>query len=376
MTPEERTGRIGQKCAETWASQAGITANPPLHDDQGWDVLLQLPPPTLKGTPDRAPPGTSCWVQIKTTLGTERRESIKLSNWRRMCAEPMPWFVLAIHLSVNDEPDEAFLIHVDEAWVEKGLRRLREAGADGREDLHKRTMDVTWGDGNRLGELHGRELLSLLRRHIGPDQFAYMQRKNTWVERLGYDSDDDRARRITVSFQASDADSLYEHLADLAVGLRSSYPEAWDAKVSDRRFGIEAALTEFDRRAGEMQYRVPSLGSSTLEAWAADDLVASFVCETYRAGALFPFIPDQFDKTRLVSPHMSCVVQQVTDGQKEGLSATFAFQIQGERPLRLDAGKDAIRLLHALTHHRESPVRLRISRLGGAIDYREAPSKP
>jgi hypothetical protein len=365
MTPEEQIGRNGQKCLERWAVQAGITANAAFHDEKGWDAFLQLPPVVATRTPDRVPPEVSAMVQIKTTRSDDRRASIKLSNWKRMCTEPVPWLVLAIHLDANDEPARAYLVGIGETWMERGLRRLRELGADALDELHKHAMDVSWGEDDRFSELHGRELLRLIRRHVHPDQIGYVTRKMRLYEELGYE---DRRRRVTLSFRGPDEATLCEHLSDLAVGLRDSYPEEWRATVSDRRFGVDGLLKEFGREAGEMRYEAPSLGKATLEARTSDAVLGSVSCDCYRAQALFPFLPDAFDKTRFVAPHLSCVIRAVVDGERKGISALFSFQLPTDAPINLGEIRGPIRIVHAMAHHQQTPVTLRISRPGGAFD--------
>jgi hypothetical protein len=139
-------GRIGASALETWCAQAGITANRSLQDETGWDFLLQLPasdenPP---GPLDRVPPGLTCMVQVKTTIGSDSSESIKLSNWRRMCNEPMPWFVLAVQLDpATMQPTTAHLVHIDTEWCAAVLKRLRELSAEADVALHARYM-IDW----------------------------------------------------------------------------------------------------------------------------------------------------------------------------------------------------------------------------------------
>ena len=94
-------GRIGQKALETWAAQANITANPSFNDERGWDALLQVSVAGRRGPLDRAAPELSCMVQVKTTMTDKASEPIALSNWWRMCTDPIPWFVLVVHVDAN-----------------------------------------------------------------------------------------------------------------------------------------------------------------------------------------------------------------------------------------------------------------------------------
>src|SRR4051794_3215991 len=131
--PASMIGRLGQTALQAWASQVCITSNPSFHDERGWDAFLQisLDQEDEDTAPlDKLPPEISCMVQVKASLSADTSEPINLLNWRRMCTDPIPWFVLAIRIdSQTQVPAEAHLIHVGETWCAKVLKRLRELGS-------------------------------------------------------------------------------------------------------------------------------------------------------------------------------------------------------------------------------------------------------
>lgn len=370
MTSATSIGRVGQKALEGWAAQVSITANPSLHDERGWDALLQLPRAggdvALRGPLDRAAPEISCMVQVKTTTRTEQSEPISLSNWQRMCTEPIPWFVLAIHLDEDLSADRAYLVHVDEEWCERVLRRLREL--DPTADLADRTINVTWAESHLLTELHGRELLRLIRQHVTQDQRAYVGRKLRWFDELGYE---DRARRVAVQITTPDPSVLYVEMADLAVGLRSTLPGDWTAEVSDVRFGIERPIKGFGRESGEMEFRANGQGHALLEVCSSASR-AAVQAEIYHASSVFPFIPPEFDKVRLVAPHLSCVINPVQEGERRGFSAAFAFAFERDRELRIDTLKAPIGFIRTLAAHAHHPLSLRIQTVAGVSEFSPA----
>ena len=173
-------------------------------------------------------------VEARGQVGQERVGT-------RLRQSAIPWFVLAIHLDEDLNADSAYLVHVDEEWCARVLRRLREL--DPTADLGERTINVTWAESHRLPELHGRELLRLIRQHVTDDQRAYVARKLRRFDDLGYE---DRARRVAIRFAAPDPSVLFAEMADLAVGLRSTMPGDWTAQVSDIRFGVKRAIKAFD----------------------------------------------------------------------------------------------------------------------------------
>jgi hypothetical protein len=368
MTSQSDIGRIGQNCVEAWAAQAHISANPSFNDERGWDAILQLPAADLSpsGPLDRSPPEVSCMVQIKTTTGTRHAEPIKLSNWQRMCKDPIPWFVVAIHLDENLQPASAYLVHVDEAWCATVFRRLRELGPDARATLHKHDIEVKWAEAQKLGELHGRELLRLIRRHVAPDQLDYVRRKRRWFDELGYE---DKARKIKLSFSAKDDTTFFQQTADLAVGLRSTLPDEWHATVTDVRFGIEGTLKDFGPEAGEIEFRPRAQGVASLKALAVTGAVLGAAqCDVFRARSIFPFLPERFDMTRFVSAYVSCVVRAIEVGGVRGLSANFSFSIPGDEPVRLDAVRGPLGIVSAFAHRRVAPVTIRLSIGAGTFD--------
>ncbi len=294
-------GRIGASAVTGWAAQAAITANESFHDDKGWDVFLQLPP--RQGSPsgalDRVAPEISCMVQVKATLDASTSVPIKLSNWRRMCTDPLPWFVLAIRLDPEQlSPMSAHLVHVDKSWCAKVLRRLREMSNTEALPLHKHFMNVTWSSDDEMTQLHGRELQRLVKQHVA-DQHQYVAKKLQWVSEVGYDHP---ARSVTVQVSAGERETLYRYLAELATGQRTTFPPGWRASVSDVRFGLRAKVDEFDASAGEMEFHAPPQGTARLRITTSSGAhTAEFDCKVFRARAVFPFLPEEHDPVRLVA---------------------------------------------------------------------------
>jgi hypothetical protein len=326
MTSNTMLGRIGQATLEKWGPQAEITVNCPEHDERGWDAFLQVGPAAFSGPADLAPPQISCLFQIKTTRGTERSEPIKLSNWQRMCSDPVPWFVLAIHLDDHDEPASAYLVHIGEAWCEQVLQRLRELGAAEAQRLHTHTLSVSWSDGERLTRLHGSELLRLIRQHVVPDQHAYVQQKLRWFTELGYAAGPGgKKHAISLTVCAQEPAALWTGFADLGVRLRSTLPGEWFAKLSDVRFGFRGTVKEFGRESGEMEFRAPSQAQVSLRLLADGAATKPLSFDFYRASAVFPFLPKEFEKLRFVSESVELVTTCRQVEGELGAAAEFTF---------------------------------------------------
>jgi hypothetical protein len=203
---------------------------------------------------------------------------------------------------------------------------------------------------------------------VTQDQRAYVARKLRWFDDLGYE---DRARRVAVRFTTPDPSVLFREMADLAVGLRSTMPGDWTAQVSDVRFGIERPIKGFGREAGDMQFRVNSQGPALLEVRSSVSR-AAVQCEIYHASSVFPFIPVEFDKVRLVAPHLSCVVNPVREGEWRGFSAGFAFAFERDCELTIDTLRSPVRFIRTLAQHAEHPLTLRIQTAAGPSEFSPA----
>jgi hypothetical protein len=120
--------------------------------------------------------------------------------------------------------------------------------------------------------------------------------------------------------------------------------------------------------AGEMVYQPHSVGSAKLEVCVADAVAGRVDCEAYRAQAVFPFLPDEFDKTRLVSKYMSCVIERALKDGREGLSASFAFRLPRDERITLNEISGPIRIAHAMAYQNERPINLRVTIGSASID--------
>lgn len=320
-------GRIGVSLLEQLAAQAMITANQSFHDEKGWDVMLQLPSgDQFVGPLDHLPPGLSCMVQVKTTTTSDTAEPIKLSNWQRMCSDPIPWFVFIVRVDPDAlTPVSAHLVLIARDWCAAALRRLRELSAEGAADLHKRHLNVRWSDDDQLSELHGRELARKIRAAV-PDQIAHVAEKIKWYRDLGYQ---DRGRRVKVTM-TGDRDAILGQLADVAIGQQRYFPKGWIAMVSDVRFGVEAQLTSFDASAGEMEYHPGPQGKVELVLESSGGRRAVITGDVYRARTAFSFLPEEFDRVRVVDENVSALLVPVRQGDEYGWLTNFEFAIPRE----------------------------------------------
>jgi hypothetical protein len=270
------------------------------------------------------------------------------------------------------EAARAYLVHVDEAWCSKVLKRLRELGSSARHELHKHTLNVSWGAEDELAELHGRALIERIRRHL-PDQRSYVAKKLRWFDELGYE---DPARKVTVQLRGKDPNELYADFADLAIGRRNTFPQGWSATVSDVRFGIEAKLSEFDAHAGEMNFTAPRQGRARLNLQSSGGSRAVVVeADVFRARAVFPFLPESHDLIRFVGDDVSIVVSPRISKDQRSLGAQIHFSIPAE-PVPVSRLRAIAEIGGILVHAEDDPMRLSVSAQGHEVTLNSAESIP
>ena len=355
----KRIGEIGQKAVETWANQANMVANPSIHDERGWDLFLQLPsaPEDLyKWVWDKAQPEISCMVQVKTTTSLDQFEAITLSNWRHMIIDPRPWFVAAIHLDAENQPSQAYLIHIDREWCKKVLTRLRELAKQGERHLNKHKLNVTWNGTDKLPRMHGKALIERIRDCVKPNQLDYVIEKMSWFKNLGYSN---KRKKVNIQFEVEDKALFLSELSDLGAGLRSTLHRAWRASVSDVRFGIEAAFSEFGLESGEMEFRPEPLTLESFEVFSEDSTHLVFVdCQFYRSGVVFPFLPPEFDKSRFVHKYFECILEKLEPGQ---ISAFFKVKLPPQEPITVEDMRFVSSLVMILKESDKSSIGIRIN---------------
>lgn len=305
-TSNDDVGQIGQNALAMWAAQAGATANRSTVDARGWDFLVQLASTNAyrsKGPLDRAPTEIASMIQVKTTRSGSTSSRIKLSNWRRMISDPIPWFILFVDLDEQLQPSAAHLVHVDERWQRKVLKRLRELGNVSVETLHQHTIDATFAPEDQLDQPYGQSLVARIRSVVGPDQYTCIEHKMQRYRGIGYENP---VRGISVRLHTSNHDELWKGIANLGVGARKTLPGYTGAEVFDTRFGLRGTLADLDKSDGEVEFNAPPVGKAKLRLHDPDDSRASeHECVLYRAGGVFPFLPEQYDKIRLVAEYIS-----------------------------------------------------------------------
>jgi hypothetical protein len=294
---QDEIGTLGQDIFKTWCTPARATAIPASQDKHGWDFYVQM---SVSGGWDE-PLERSFKVQVKTTENGNLTSGIKLSNWKRMALERIPWFVL--HLVVEEaRVCAAYLVHVDEHHVARVLAKLRSL-ADST-DLRKRKMVLTVGEAGLLGEPFHDSFRAAVLHHLGESEEAYGVEKSSWIKKTGFE---ERPYTYTLTTLAADAATLHRQRAEWAVGLLERLPLS-ALKVTETRFGITKTVKEAENLADAyVEFNgLPSLGTTSITLSDREQTEAvTIACSTHLASMLFPDLPPEHNILRFVAPFVS-----------------------------------------------------------------------
>lgn len=239
----QRRGRPAQDQFKLLCSTAGITCNPSLEDDHGWDFHVEIPMTAEVGAPaDRWPPPRSVFVQIKSTAGMRRRMDMKVSNALKLAKKSAPCIIVLFHERTEGQRIYARLF--GEKDMERALKRARQLSAEDRA-VNKAKLTFTFPE----EEEHTTDLLDWMMgcvQGLAPD---YDHTKTELADRIGYG---DRNYQANITFSGSRG---LDDLVDLQLGLKDGL-EASRIEVFDMRFGIKVpvpAMSDSDGGIFRMQ---------------------------------------------------------------------------------------------------------------------------
>ena len=232
-------GTAGELAVQKWCALSGITATEPDLDRYGWDLLFEIPSihdvKTARGLHE---PGIECKVQVKSTDGITRTQSIELSNLRAMATSSLPTFYLLLEFNSTADPVAGYLLHMDEYHCEKVLKRIRkETVKPGGFRLNHSKMNLKFTSAMKITPLDGEGLKAALAKSIGTSQASYVTNKQNMLSRIGYEDGN-----FKVKFDIDKKD--IQQFVEMTLGTRASLPIT-NFKSFLTRFGITEELPEF-----------------------------------------------------------------------------------------------------------------------------------
>lgn len=239
----DELGEKGESRFRELCVDANLICNKSHRDRAGWDFIIDFPYSDQKerSLDNRiAPP--SCYVQVKTILGSTRSVRLKLSMAERLAKVANPSFIYVIKITEQLTVSETYLIHMRGERLASVLKRLRRQTADGTtaEKLNNFFINFSPNDDERV-EPTGAGLREALQQACGENPHAYLKAKDSELNSLGVEGARFEGRmRLT----AKDRNELSE----IYLGIRQSVP-VQDFETFEKRFDIKIPdLTRQDAR--------------------------------------------------------------------------------------------------------------------------------
>jgi len=248
-------GRMGEREFGKWCDSVGIDANASDVDKTGWDFVIELP--FEEGAKHIHDSAVEARVQVKSTDKKPGEVQIKLSNLRRLATAPCPTFIVFLEFDGEDDPQRAYLVHIDEQLINKILRRIqkdlnpvkkgkgkkRKKGKSKKPrkrkpkkkssavQLHKKKVTVKYKEKHQLKKPNGKSLKSALLDAVPKGLQKYVDAKLRHLESTGFEDG-----YGLVNFTVEGEENLSK-LIDVSLGL-DDLVEVKDLKSSPSRFGI------------------------------------------------------------------------------------------------------------------------------------------
>lgn len=293
----KKLGLIAQKEFDGWCTPADLTANKSTEDDEGWDFFIQAkssnePRPFL----DRKPPAFSALVQVKGTADGSGRFRMTPANALKLVINQLgPAFAFVAHVD-GDRVRKAWLVHCNKEFIEKVLKAA--VNTRRKKPLNERWLTFR---PERRDVITRRTLRRVLEGSIGNFQ-KYFDWKKGVVSNAGYE---DGRFEVRIREVGTTREEFYERLADFVLGLRDL--AVTSADVFDVRFG-EARLKKKISRPTLSRPVVPSEPDTDIVVEGDDGESVTVSCSGYLASAYVPFLPQAFNRLRLVGPFLELVV--------------------------------------------------------------------
>ena len=305
-TPNEiDLGDHAEGLFDNWCRDVNAMATPPRKDKAGWDFYVVLP--NVGASLIDAQPKLNCSVQVKAQWVTSQQgPPIKLSNWETMISEPLPWFIFVLLYERPKSPIRGALIHVDNVWTTKVMKRLWKNAASANSDLSKLTMRARWTKNDLLLTLDGETILRRIRMHIG-EESKYIESKHRWKARAGVRGAE---HKITWRFRKDEVD--YAQLARAAVTSEVSELPFSAVEIEDVRFGI--LIPRAPEQVSKLTLK-PNPGKAVITFTIVHPVREEFSIEfdTYST-AVLPFLPEEYNQIRLATQLLSLEIARGPKG--------------------------------------------------------------
>lgn len=226
-------GRMGETFFNSLCASAGITCNQAHEDMAGWDYVLDFPAELkLSKSPDMLPAPIECKVQVKSTNKKNKGCSITLINLLRFAKSPLPCFFVFIEYNNKSQPQEFYIVHFDERFIEKTLKQVRIVTQGNKpKNINKSVMKVGYDDSHKLNVMDGEHLKKKLESFVVNGVDSYSKKKIEFCRKVGFD-----AGMGSVTFTAEGEESLMA-MIESSLGKKKEALVS-NVLITEERFGI------------------------------------------------------------------------------------------------------------------------------------------
>lgn len=281
-------GEIGESQFKLWCSNAGLIANKSTQDKKGWDYIVQFSKTTpCKIVSDKSNDEISVIFQVKTTNNINNSVSISLKNWNNMIRIPIPSFIIYIVLNTNNNVDKVYMTHIDETYMSRILKRMRETSQN---KMHKAKMVYKWNSKDEIFKEYGISIKNRILEVIQNDYSSYCRKKAADLNSIGYNEVTARGS-LTIESNLTD-------IIDFSIGLKKSMPVKELYMESGLRFNIPEKVETFKNAVMEIS---PVGKDIIIELDNKQGLTAEFKGKLYSPLLFLTSIPKESMKARIES---------------------------------------------------------------------------
>ena len=244
----QNLGRMGETYFNTICASEGITCNESHEDRAGWDYTLDFPAKFAGvNSADMIPAPIECKVQVKSTNKNNKFCAVTLINLLRFAKSTLPTFFIFIEYNNKRVPESLYLVHFDEEWIGKTLKRVRQVSQEqGSKKLNKTTMRISYNDCNKLPHVDGRDLKKSIQHFIPNGMDDYAMKKSSFAKTVGFE-----AGQGQMTFSTEDQSALLA-MIESSLGVSKPIPVK-NVRLSESRFGIELKQPLLEMSEGTLQ---------------------------------------------------------------------------------------------------------------------------
>lgn len=307
---DQRKGRPAEKHFSLLCSQAKITCNKSEEDDHGWDFIVEVPMPTpAMRSADLVGEVRKCEVQVKASETGTPVVKLSLSNARAFAKSRLPCFVVVV-LDQNTSDPRVFIRHFWKDEIEQSLKRVRDAGNQGK-PLNKTFTQFTLSEDDDRSP----DPIGWLVRKVQSLPQDYSGEKMLIEQTIGYEGG-----RLKGEVRFGPMKGI-EEFVDHQLGLTESLPVDYLSMI-ETRFNVPSPQPLFEGKPSFLRMRSKATKECQLVLRSEEGSYMT-VAATITIPAI-PNLPAEALKMRIETWFFSLVV---SNGKKTALVLSVDFEM-------------------------------------------------